>query len=148
MTQEQLGLLATVLSLVIGGAALYYAKRATKVSEQELELARQEALRHPKLELQNISLVDAQESDDVIGTREAKEKWREAWEQAAEEDSKSASYDQGFKAGGDALERVTDAMKAVGDDYTAAQVCYDGPYPDLVLTLELQNMGRRVAKDV
>jgi hypothetical protein len=148
MTQEQLGLLATVLSLVIGGAALYYAKRATKVSEQELELARQEALRHPKLELQNISLVDAQESDDVIGTREAKEKWREAWEQAAEEDSKSASYDQGFKAGGDALERVTDAMKAVGDDYTAAQVYYDGPYPDLVLTLELQNMGRRVAKDV
>jgi hypothetical protein len=148
MTLEQLGVLATVLSLVIGGGALYYAKRATRVSEQELELARQEALRHPKLELQDISLVDGQDSDDVIRTREAKEKWREAWDQAAEEDFESATYEQGFVAGGPALDRVTDAMKAKGEDYTAAQVYYDGPYPDLVLTLELRNMGRRVAKDV
>ena len=28
------------------------------------------------------------------------------------------------------------------------QILYDGPYPDLVLTFELRNMGRRVAKDV
>lgn len=148
MTLELLGVLATLLSLVIGGGALYYAKRATRVSEQEYALAREEALRHPKLELQNISLVDGQDFDDVIRTREAKEKWREAWEQAAKEDFESASYEQGFIAGGPALDRVTDAMKAKGEVYTAAQVYYDGPNPDLVLTLELRNMGRRVAKDV
>jgi hypothetical protein len=96
MTLELLGVLATLLSLVIGGGALYYAKRATRMSEQEYALAREEALRHPKLELQNISLVDGQDFNDVIRTREAKEKWREAWEQAAKEDFESASYEQGW----------------------------------------------------
>ena len=49
-----------------------------------------------------------------------------------------------FTMFGDKFKRVTEAMGG----YKAAQVLYDGPYPDLVLTFELRNTGRRAAKDV
>jgi hypothetical protein len=52
-----------------------------------------------------------------------------------------------FKVFGEASERIKKAAKSAGG-YALAQILYDGPYPDLVLTFELRNMGRRVAKDV
>ena len=90
LTFEQWGILASLLlaaaSLLIGAGALYYAWKASRSSEEELELSREKSRRHPKLELSNVSLVDAQEVDDVIRTREAKEKWREALNRAMNED--------------------------------------------------------------
>jgi hypothetical protein len=143
---EQWGILA---SLLIGAGALYYAWKASRSSEEELELSREESRRHPKLELSNVSLVDAQEVDDVIRTREAKEKWREPLNRAMAEDMEAPPDTRGgFKVFGEASERIIKRATKSAGGYTAAQILYDGPYPDLVLTFELRNMGRRVAKEV
>jgi hypothetical protein len=141
---EQWSILA---SLIVSAGALYYAWKASRSSEAELELARQEALRHPKLELSDATLIDAQEVDDVIRTREAKEKWREPLKRAMAEDMESPDTRGGFRVFGEAAEKIEKAAKSLGG-YTVEQILYDGPYPDLVLTFELRNMGRRVAKDV
>jgi hypothetical protein len=142
LTFEQGGILA---SLLVSAGALYYAWKASRSSEAELELARQDALRYPKLELSNVSLIDAQEVDGVIRTREAKEKWREPLNRAMNEDM--ADTRGGFTPFGEVAERIEKAAQSAGG-YEAEQILYDGPYPDLVLTFELRNMGRRVAKDV
>jgi hypothetical protein len=94
---------------------------------------------------QAAGLVDGEKVEDVVRTREAKEKWREALETADEETAKSAAPGSSFKLRGDYLAKVAESM---GDSYTFAQVRYDGPYPDLILTFELRNLGRRPAKDV
>jgi hypothetical protein len=145
LTFEQWGILA---SLLVSAGALYYAWKASRSSEAELKLARQEALRHPKLELSAPTLEDAQEVDDVIRTREAKEKWREPLNRARAEDMKEPpDLSGGFKVFRERAERIEEAAKSEGG-YRVAQILYDGPYPDLVLSFELRNMGRRVAKDV
>jgi hypothetical protein len=144
LTFEQWGIF---LSLLVSAGALYYAWKASRSSDAELELARQEALRHPKLELSNVSLVDSEEFDDVIRTREAKEKWREHLNRAMAEDMKEPpDISGGFKVFRERAERIEQAAKSEG--YRVAQILYEGPYPDLVLSFELRNMGRRVAKDV
>jgi hypothetical protein len=149
---EQWGILASLLlgagSLLVGAGALYYAWKASRSSEEELDLSREESRRHPKLELSNVSLVDAQEVDVVIRTREAKEKWREPLNRAMAEDMEAAPDTRGgFKVFGEAAERIEKAAQSAWG-YEAEQILYDGPYPDLVLTFELRNMGRRVAEDV
>jgi hypothetical protein len=133
---EQWGLLA---SLLIGAGALYYAKRAAGISAVQLEVAREEALRYPKLEVTDVSLVDAQEVEDVIRTREAQGLWDKAREKAKEEVETSPSNDP------------TDLFKRMANHtrgYTLGQMGYEGAYPDLVLTFELKNKGRRSAKEV
>jgi hypothetical protein len=62
-------------------------------------------------------------------------------------DEDMADTREGFKPFGEATERIEKAAKSTRG-YTVEQILYDGPYPDLVLTFELRNMGRRVAKDV
>jgi hypothetical protein len=49
MTLAEWGLLIAVISLLVGIGALGYAKRAARVSEEELELAREQATLRPKL---------------------------------------------------------------------------------------------------
>ena len=49
MTPAQWGLLVAVVSLLVGVGALLYAKRATKVSEAELALAKEQATLRPRL---------------------------------------------------------------------------------------------------
>lgn len=133
MSVEQWGLLVTLFSLLIGAGALYYAKRATSVSEQQLAFAREEALRHPKLEVGSVSLRNAEEFDEILAsTRVAQEAWREVAEK--HESDKMEFYEK--------LEAVENAP------YTVDQAFYEGPYPDLVLTFELRNLGNRTAREV
>jgi hypothetical protein len=139
---------AEIIGIIVGAAGVFFAilawltsRRAVQVSEEELALAREEALRHPKLEVTNVSLVDAQEVEDVVRTCEAPEKWRLALERAEQEAKASqTSYSQSYV--------WSKAAEAMGDSYTMAQVDYEGPKPDRLLNFELRNRGRRAAKDV
>jgi hypothetical protein len=56
---EEWGLL---LSLLLSAGALYYAKRAARVSEEELVLAREQAELRPKLEVTNVQLLGLREA--------------------------------------------------------------------------------------
>jgi hypothetical protein len=51
MSSAEGGLLVAVVSLLVGIGALWYARRAAKVSEEELELTREQATLRPKLEV-------------------------------------------------------------------------------------------------
>lgn len=127
LSLEQWGLLA---SLLIGAGALYYANRATRVSVKQLELAREEALRHPNLEVCGVTVANAEGFEELAETRAAQKAWQEARESEEQEDFVGALLDD------------------ENSSFTLEQALYEGPYPGLVLTFELRNRGNRAASEV
>lgn len=115
-----------------------------RLAQEQLGLAREEALRHPRLEVVGVSLIDAEKDEDVIRTRGAKGKWEKALEIAREEvKDKPATSTFGFSFEAESL-----AAKSMGNYYSMYQIEYDGPYPNFVVKFELRNQGRKPAQDV
>lgn len=152
---EQWGLLLSLLvagaGLLVGIGALLYARRASRtsdrtleVSEEELKIAREEALRYPKLQASDGILKDADEYEDIVRTREAMPKWREV--EGKLRFREEPNLEGGFDVG-KIYENLEQVMEEVGD-YKMWQLQHKGPLPDLVLLFELRNVGRRTAREV
>lgn len=141
-----------IAATLVGGVTIWLAIRHNRqrrrerqedrrLAEEQLALARQEALRHPDLKVVDISLVNAEKVEDVVRTREAQEKWPAALEKAKKEEE-NRQQTLGFYLGA-----WVRALKEMGD-YSIQQAEYEGPCPDLVMSFELRNLGHRPAKDV
>lgn len=106
-----------------------------KIAKEQLDLARQEALRNPILEVGDVSLTVAEGTKAVAKVRAAKGKRREL-----EEDLEANPPDSPLEG----MKRQTEYMR--GNDIRHA--AYDGPYPDLMLTFELRNLGKKSAHEI
>lgn len=124
-----------VVTMILAGATFFVAvltlrasNRDVRASEKTLELAREEAKRYPKLEITDAFLKDANESEVVIQTREAKK----AWPKALEEFKKPPS------------EKRQSTLEEDLNSYTVGQARYKGPFPDFILEFRLHNKSSEV----
>lgn len=120
--------LLTGATLLVAALTLKATNRDVRASEKTLGLAREEARRYPRLEITDALLADANESEIVIRTREA----REAWLKVQEEFKKLPSE-----------EKRSILEESLGL-YTMGQARYKGPFPDLILEFSLHNRGSEI----
>ncbi len=118
-----------MVGLIAAVATIVYGQITRRQGAEQFRLAREEALRHPQLEVTGVALLDAKEVEQVAQVREAQKAWREL------------------------LNRMKADLPVTQEDfgdrqYTTEQAHYEGPRPDLILTFELYNKGRTTANTV
>jgi len=140
MTLEVWILIVAVLSLGAGVAGalatFYYGRRSSRNQEEQLRLQRETATMVPDLKVSNVRFLEASSVWEVQDTMEEVEK--EAKRKAEEEQQREERGEW----------YIPPPNHASYDPRVQEQRDYEGPEPDVVMEIELENTGRTAAHDI
>lgn len=130
-------------------ATAYFGYKTLRKQDEQLELARREAERHPLLKVSEMNLIDAREVDAVLDTAKKREEWLEEIRQYEERQrAANEKIAKGFNFAVYEAMELDPRINRIYEDDLIAQEDYEGPFPDKVLRVSLINLGKSAALDV